>query len=68
MNALAFDFSERTFSAPLNAMLSSDIGHWDAPVLTDVIGEAFSMVEKGAIRREDFRSSPTKRLTDSGPT
>jgi hypothetical protein len=36
-------------------MLGSDIGHWDVPVMDHVLGEAWELVEHGAMCAEDFR-------------
>jgi predicted TIM-barrel fold metal-dependent hydrolase len=54
-NALAFDTARTPHGARLNAMLGSDIGHWDVPVMDDVLGEAWELVQHGAMRAEDFR-------------
>ena len=43
------------FGARLHAMFSSDIGHWDVPVLAEVLEEAWEPVEEGAISEDDFR-------------
>jgi hypothetical protein len=39
----------------LKALFSSDIGHFDVPDITDVVPEAYEMVEHGLIRQGDFR-------------
>lgn len=54
-NALAFDTARTPHGSRLNAMLGSDIGHWDVPVMAEVLGEAWDLVEHGAMAREDFR-------------
>jgi hypothetical protein len=54
-NALAFDTTRTPHGRRLNAMLGSDIGHWDVPVMADVLGEAWDLVERGAMARDDFR-------------
>ncbi len=53
MTALAFD--ER-LGRPLKAVFSSDISHWDVPEVTDVLPEAFELVEHGLLNEEQFRS------------
>jgi hypothetical protein len=39
----------------LNAIFSSDIGHWDVPDMTEVTAEAYELVEHGLITEDDFR-------------
>jgi hypothetical protein len=53
--AWAFNSKLNPLGAKLNAILGSDIGHWDVPDMEDVIPEAFEAVEKGALTEEDFR-------------
>ena len=55
-NAWAFDAARNPYGARLNAMLGSDVGHWDVPVMADVLGEAYSLVETGVISPADFRA------------
>src|SRR5437899_10463750 len=55
MNACAFNQSANPFSARLNAVLGSDIGHFDVPDMMDVIPEAYELVDDGVITPEDFR-------------
>jgi len=55
MNANAFDTRRNPFGARLNAIFSSDIGHWDVPDMREVTHEAYEMVEKGLIGEDDFR-------------
>ena len=40
----------------LNAIMGSDIGHWDVPDMTKVMVEAYEMVEDGLMTEEDFRA------------
>ena len=54
-NALAFDTSRTPHGTRLHAMLGSDIGHWDVPVMADVLGEAWDLVEHAAMAPADFR-------------
>jgi len=42
-------------SARLNAIFSSDIGHFDVPDMTAVVPEAYELVEHGLITEFDFR-------------
>jgi hypothetical protein len=55
MMAVAFDGKLNHFGLKLNAILGSDIGHWDVPDMTKVMVEAYEMVEDGHISEEDFR-------------
>jgi hypothetical protein len=43
--------------ARLNAIFSSDIGHFDVPEMTDVVPETHEMVEDGLAPAIDFRVS-----------
>ena len=54
-NAWAFDGRKLPFGARLNAIFSSDIGHWDVPDILEVSEEAHELVEKGLITGSDFR-------------
>jgi len=54
INAMAFDTRKLPFGARLNAIFSSDIGHWDVPDMTEVTEEAYEMVEHGLVGEEDF--------------
>ncbi len=54
MNAVAFDRSLNPLGVALNAMFSSDIGHWDVPDMREVVVEAFEAVEEGRLDESDF--------------
>jgi predicted TIM-barrel fold metal-dependent hydrolase len=53
--AWAFDTRVNAFGARLNAMFSSDIGHWDVQEATDVLAEAYEFVEHELVSPDDFR-------------
>jgi hypothetical protein len=55
INAMAFDSKKLPFKAHLNAIFSSDMGHWDVPDMTEIAEEAYEMVEHGQITEGDFR-------------
>jgi hypothetical protein len=55
INAFAFDTRKLPFGAKLNAIFSSDIGHWDVPDMTEVTEEAYELVERGLINEDNFR-------------
>jgi hypothetical protein len=54
-NAWAFNDRANPMRARLNAIFSSDIGHFDVPDMTDVVPEAYELVEHGLINDRDFR-------------
>ena len=55
INAWAFDRRTNPMGARLNAIFSSDIGHFDVPDMTEVVPEAYELVEHGLISEADFR-------------
>ncbi|MGH7935149.1 MAG: amidohydrolase family protein [Candidatus Binataceae bacterium] len=71
MNAWAFNSKVNPFGARLNAIFSSDIGHWDVPDMTEVTEEAYELVEHGLIGEEDFRdfvfTHPARLWTGMNP-
>jgi predicted TIM-barrel fold metal-dependent hydrolase len=54
MNSWAFDTEVNPAGARLNAIFSSDIGHWDVPDMKEVLQEAFEQVERNLISERDF--------------
>jgi hypothetical protein len=55
VNAWAFDRRANPMGARLNALFSSDIGHFDVPDMAAVVPEAYELVEHGLITDDDFR-------------
>ena len=55
LNGVAFDAELNHFGLKLNAVLGSDIGHWDVPDMTRVMVEAHARVDDGFMSQEDFR-------------
>jgi len=55
LTALAFDRRLCPGGVRLNALFGSDIGHWDVPDAREVLAEAFALVDRGLLSREDFR-------------
>ena len=55
INAWAFHRRANPMGARLNALFSSDIGHFDVPDMADVVPEAYELVEHGLITADDFR-------------
>ena len=54
MNAVAFG-KVNPFGARINAIFSSDVGHFDVPDMRMVLPEAYELVEDGLITADDFR-------------
>jgi len=55
ITAWAFDTKKNPYGAKLNAIFSSDIGHWDVVDMRDVIAEAYELVEHGLLNEDEFR-------------
>ena len=55
VNAWAFNSRANPMGARLNALFSSDIGHMDVPDMTEVLPEAYELVEHGLLNDDDFR-------------
>jgi predicted TIM-barrel fold metal-dependent hydrolase len=55
INSWAFNRKANPMGARLNALFSSDIGHFDVPDMSDVVPEAFELVEHGLLDDDDFR-------------
>jgi hypothetical protein len=55
VNAWAFNRDVNPMGARLNALFSSDIGHFDVPDMAAVVPEAYELVEDGLIDDDDFR-------------
>ncbi len=55
MNALAFDARLNGYGAKLQAIFSSDVGHWDVPDIREVLEEAHELVDDGFLSEADFR-------------
>ncbi len=55
INAWAFNRQASPLRARLNALFSSDIGHFDVPDMTEVVPEAYELVEHGLITDDDFQ-------------
>jgi predicted TIM-barrel fold metal-dependent hydrolase len=56
LNAVAFDTRINHYDLKLNAVLGSDIGHWDTPDMTRVMVDAYRMMEDGLMNEADFRA------------
>jgi predicted TIM-barrel fold metal-dependent hydrolase len=71
MTATAFNTALNPYGAELHAMMGSDIGHWDVPDMTEVLEEAWEMVEHGWIDAAAFArftfSNPVAFYTRTNP-
>ncbi len=71
MTQTAFDRDRIPQGAQINAMFSSDIGHWDVPDMTEVLEEAYENVERGWLDAAQFRdfvfANAARFYTDSNP-
>lgn len=71
LNATAFNAKMNPFGARLGAIYSSDIGHWDVPDMTEVLSEAYELVEKDVVSADDFQdfvfTNPAKLWTGMNP-
>jgi len=52
---LAFGLDLEGTPARLRPMLGSDVSHWDAPVMSDVMVEAYELLEHGLLDADQFR-------------
>jgi predicted TIM-barrel fold metal-dependent hydrolase len=55
ITAWAFDTKKNPYGATLNAIFSSDIGHWDVVNMREVMAEAYELVEHGLLNEDEFR-------------
>jgi len=55
INGWAFNRKALPMGVRLNALFSSDIGHFDVPDMGEVVPEAYELVEHGLLDEDDFR-------------
>ncbi|MGH8810579.1 MAG: amidohydrolase family protein [Advenella sp.] len=69
--ASAFNAKLNPLDAKINAIWSSDIGHWDVPDLTEPLAESWDLVEQGVITAADFKAlvfdNPYRFYTQANP-
>ena len=69
--ASAFDTTRNPGRVRLNATFGSDIGHWDVPLMDEVLEELYEPVEHGLIDETDLRdfvfTNPTRLWTSNNP-
>ncbi|MBV7482938.1 amidohydrolase family protein [Bordetella sp. BOR01] len=67
----AFNDKLNPLGVKVNAIWSSDIGHWDVPDLTEPLAESWDLVEQGVISAADFKSwvfsNPYRFYTEANP-
>src|SRR5450631_392983 len=72
MTSLAFNTAVNPFGTELQVMLGSDIAHWDLPDVSEVLEEAYEMVEHGWIDKPAFRdfvfTNPARFYTGTNPS
>lgn len=54
--AHAFNDKANPLGVKVNAIYSSDVGHWDVPDLTDALAQAHGLVDEGVISEADFKA------------
>ncbi|HEY3833671.1 MAG TPA: amidohydrolase family protein [Acidimicrobiia bacterium] len=71
LTAAAFNETLNPFGRRLHAMFGSDVAHWDVPDMTEVLEEAWEMVDHGWIDQADFRdfvfTNPARFFTTMNP-
>lgn len=63
MTGVAFDRRMNHFGAQLNAIFSSDLGHWDVPDMARVLDETYELVEEEIVSAADFRKFVFSNVT-----
>jgi predicted TIM-barrel fold metal-dependent hydrolase len=68
---MAFNTRVDPFGARLQAMFGSDISHWDVPDMSEVLDEAWELVDHGLFSAADFRDfvfcNPVRFLAGANP-
>src|SRR5262245_13259258 len=72
VTASAFDTLHNPGHARLHATFGSDIGHWDVPLMDEVLEEVYEPLEHGLVTAEDLRdfvfANPVRLWTSTNPT
>jgi predicted TIM-barrel fold metal-dependent hydrolase len=72
LTQMAYNTAVNPFGAELNAMMGSDIAHWDVPDMTEVLAEAWEMVDRGWIDEAAFErftfATPARFYTRTNPS
>jgi hypothetical protein len=71
LTSMAFNTKVNPLGTELNAMMGSDIAHWDVPDMAEVLEEAWEMVENEWIDEVSFEkftySNPVRFYTGTNP-
>jgi predicted TIM-barrel fold metal-dependent hydrolase len=71
VTASAFDAARNPLHLRFNAILGSDIGHWDVPDMSRVLEETYEPVEKGLFSEQDLLdfvfTNPVRLWTAQNP-
>jgi predicted TIM-barrel fold metal-dependent hydrolase len=71
LTSMAFNTAVNPFGAELKVMMGSDIAHWDVPDVTEVLEEAWELVEHGLIDEAAFEkfvfTNPARFYTGTNP-
>jgi hypothetical protein len=71
INAWAFRQDTNPYGVKLRAIMGSDIGHFDVVEITDVLAEAYELVERRQVSEDDFRefvfANPVRFWAGSNP-
>ncbi len=69
--ASAFDAKRNPGGVRLGAVFGSDIGHWDAPLMEEVLEEVYELLEAGLLDEADLRdfvfANPVRLWTSTNP-
>lgn len=69
--AHAFNTKANPLGVKINAIYSSDVGHWDVPDLTEALAESWDLVEAGVLTEADFQAlvfdNPHRLYTEANP-
>ncbi len=69
--AAAFNDKVNPLGVKINAIWSSDVGHWDVPEFTEPLAETWDLVQQGVISAADFRAfvfeNPHRFYTEANP-
>jgi hypothetical protein len=71
LTSMAFNTRVNPFGSELKVMMGSDIAHWDVPDVTEVLEEAWEMVDHGWIDEAAFEkfvfTNPARFYTGTNP-
>jgi predicted TIM-barrel fold metal-dependent hydrolase len=72
LTSMAFNTKINPFGSELQVMMGSDVAHWDVPDMTEVLEEAWEMVEHEWIDEASFKkftfTNPVRFYTDTNPS